>query len=300
MEPVAEFYDPGTNTFVSGPTMKFTRADHTATLVGSTVVFVGGVQSDAFNREPISQVESYSASLGFVTTGSLAVNRARFATVNLGSSLLVAGGFGASALTGRSAELFSTTGAEVNIQPAAIPDGQVGVGYGPQSLTATGGTPPYTLSLVSGQGPAGLTLTLQSTPSLGQFRYDIAGTPTAPGTYAFNLKATYPGGNTMIQPYSIRIDPLNITTSIMPNGTVGTSYSQPLTATTVHGPVTWTIVSNTGADVSSGNGLPNGLTLNSNGTVSGTPLTSGGFFFTVRARDSLGQKTTRLIALQVQ
>jgi len=99
---------------------------------------------------------------------------------------------------------------------------------------------------------------------------------------------------------SIRIDPLNITTSIMPNGTVGTSYSQPLTATTVHGPVTWTIVSNTGADVSSGNGLPNGLTLNSNGTVSGTPLTSGGFFFTVRARDSLGQKTTRLIALQVQ
>jgi hypothetical protein len=300
LEAAAEFYDPATNAFTAGPTMKFPRVDHTATLVGDTVFFVGGLQGDAFNREPISQVESYSAAGGFATAGSLVVNRAGHATVAVGSALLVAGGFGSSTVIGRSAELFQIGSGAINIDPASLPDGQAGVAYAPQSLAANGGTPPFTLSLVSGLPPAGLTLAPQSTPALGQFRFDLAGTPTAPGTYVFNLKASSAGGNVMIESYSIRIDPLNITTSILPVGNAGTAYNQSLAATTLHGPATWTLVAFSGGEASTGNGLPSGLTLNTSGTVTGTPLAPGFSSFTVKARDALGQTATRLVTLQIQ
>ena len=61
--------------------------------------------------------------------------------------------------------------------------------------------------------------------------------------------------------------PPSITTSSLTNGTVGTAYSQTLTATGGTTPYTWTIASGT---------LPAGLTLSSNGVISGTPTTAGG------------------------
>ncbi len=50
------------------------------------------------------------------------------------------------------------------------------------SLAATGGTPPYTFSIVTGALPAGLTLN----PSTGA----ITGTPTTPGTFSFTAEVT--------------------------------------------------------------------------------------------------------------
>ena len=67
-----------------------------------------------------------------------------------------------------------------------------------------------------------------------------------------------------------------ITTASLPNGTVGTSYSQPLAATGSE-PISWGIVSNSGR-------LPSGLSLNSiSGIISGTPVASaaGTHTFTV-------------------
>ena len=71
---------------------------------------------------------------------------------------------------------------------------------------------------------------------------------------------------------------LTITTSTLPNGTIGTAYSATLAASGGVTPYTWAIT--TGA-------LPGGLTLNaSSGAISGTPSTAGTTTFTVQVTDS--------------
>lgn len=69
-----------------------------------------------------------------------------------------------------------------------------------------------------------------------------------------------------------------ITGGDLPGGVVGQPYSATLTATDGR-TGTWTI---------SGGGLPNGLTLNSNGTITGTPTTVGTQTVTVTFTDTLG------------
>jgi len=83
-------------------------------------------------------------------------------------------------------------------------------------------------------------------------------------------------------PVTVSVPPA-ITTASLPNGTVGTVYSQTLTATG-DTPITWSIVS--------GN-LPNGLSL-SGDTISGTPSTAGTFNFTVIATNGAGNDTKAL------
>lgn len=67
------------------------------------------------------------------------------------------------------------------ISTQALLDGTVGVAYS-ATLTATGGSSPYTWSLASGTLPPGLSLN----STTGAF----TGTPTTPGTYVFTLKVT--------------------------------------------------------------------------------------------------------------
>jgi hypothetical protein len=73
-------------------------------------------------------------------------------------------------------------GGALSILTAALPDATVGTGYN-QSVSATGGTLPYTWSLVAGQGtlPPGLNLGAGGS---------ITGTPTTAGTYNFTAKVT--------------------------------------------------------------------------------------------------------------
>jgi hypothetical protein len=75
-----------------------------------------------------------------------------------------------------------------------------------------------------------------------------------------------------------------ITTDNLPNGTVGTTYNQTLTANG-DTPITWSL--------ESGN-LPAGLDLSQNGIISGTPTTAGTFNFTVKAVNSIGSNTKAL------
>jgi hypothetical protein len=72
--------------------------------------------------------------------------------------------------------------------------------------------------------------------------------------------------------------PPTITTTTLPNGTVGATYSQTVSAT---GDATITFSTVSGA-------LPTGLTLNSDGTITGTPTTAETGSFTVRATNSSG------------
>ena len=72
-----------------------------------------------------------------------------------------------------------------------------------------------------------------------------------------------------------------VTTTTLTGGTVGTAYSQTLTATG-DTPLTWSV--ETGA-------LPNGLTLYATGVISGTPTTANTFNFTVKATNATGSGT---------
>ena len=75
-----------------------------------------------------------------------------------------------------------------------------------------------------------------------------------------------------------------ITTAALPDGAMGTAYSQTLTATG-DTPITWSVESGT---------LPNGLTLSAEGVISGTTTTSGASTFTVKAANGTGSDTKSL------
>ena len=83
---------------------------------------------------------------------------------------------------------------------------------------------------------------------------------------------------------SVKYTP-SITTTSLTGGTVGTVYSQTLTATG-SGTITWSLAE--------GSSMPNGLTLNSNGTITGTPSTAGTNTFTVTAKNAYGDDSKQL------
>ena len=76
-----------------------------------------------------------------------------------------------------------------------------------------------------------------------------------------------------------------ITTESLPDGTVGTAYSQTLAATGSD-TITWSVTNGS---------LPDGLTLNTNtGEITGTPTTASSYPFTVKAENAYGSKTKEL------
>lgn len=85
----------------------------------------------------------------------------------------------------------------------------------------------------------------------------------------------------------------SITTATLPGATVGTAYSQTLTASGGTAPLTWSISTGT---------LPAGLTLNaSTGAISGTPTTAGTSDFTAMVTDSSNpaKSATRALSITV-
>lgn len=86
-----------------------------------------------------------------------------------------------------------------------------------------------------------------------------------------------PAGYTFGAPNTAGGSPPVITTASLPSGTVGSAYSQTLTATGT-APITWSIVS----------GSISPLTLSSGGLISGTPSTATTLSATFRATNAYG------------
>ncbi|TRZ78387.1 MAG: hypothetical protein D4R93_00265 [Deltaproteobacteria bacterium] len=91
-------------------------------------------------------------------------------------------------------------GAVLSIATASpLVAGTVGTAYGPVTLSATGGTSPYTWTVAAGSTlPAGLTLS-----SAGV----ISGTPTTAGTGSTNIKVTDAAAGTASKAFSITVNP---------------------------------------------------------------------------------------------
>ena len=90
---------------------------------------------------------------------------------------------------------------------------------------------------------------------------------------------TMPAADTVITAHFIMLP--RITTLSLDDGEVGKAYSMTLTANGTS-PLTWTVSSGT---------LPAGLTLSSNGIISGTPTESGSIEFAVQVGNSVGSDT---------
>jgi putative Ig domain-containing protein len=167
-----------------------------------------------------------------------------------------------------------------------LPDGRVDEPYRVE-LDATGGTGGRTWTVVSGELPPGLSL---NTSTLYGWTH-LEGTPTTVGSYSFTLQVSA-GGILATREYTVEIADrlLSIVTSMLPDADVATPYSVFLVRKGGTGPYEW--------DVISGN-LPPGISLSSEGQLSGTPTTTGDFSFEVRVRDTGGQSASALLALQV-
>ena len=110
------------------------------------------------------------------------------------------------------------------ITTTALPNGVLSQPYS-ASLSAKGGWQPYTWSLSGGSLPPGIVLS--STGAL-------SGTPCgATGTWYATFKVTDNKGNASQISLGLLMAaaPLQITTTSLPNATVGTAYSAPLAAT---------------------------------------------------------------------
>jgi hypothetical protein len=83
----------------------------------------------------------------------------------------------------------------LTVNPMSLPDSIMGAGYS-QTLTATGGTPAYSFTVTAGSLPAGLNLSSGGS---------LSGTPTAPGSFGFTIKATDANNCMGTREYTINI-----------------------------------------------------------------------------------------------
>ncbi len=172
------------------------------------------------------------------------------------------------------------------ISTTTLPTGTAGTAYS-ATATATGGVTPYSWT-ISGL-PAGLT-SASATPSA-----IISGITDHVGT--FSITATVSDAESTPATMSVTLSltmmqaaTLMISTTMLPNGTVNSPYSQTLAATGGVTPYTWSVASGT---------LPAGLALSSAGVISGTPTTSATSSFTVQATDAESPAQTSTQALSI-
>ena len=175
----------------------------------------------------------------------------------------------------------------VVVTAATLPVGYVGSNYTSTTLAATGGSGTgYTWAVSSGSSlPGGLSLSSSGV---------ISGKPTTAGTTSFSVTVTDSASNTGTGTFSITVNAaVSITTATtLPVGYAGSSYSQALAATGGSGSgYTWS--------VTSGSNLPGGLTLSSNGVLSGKPTTAGTTSFSITVTDSVSNTASATFSLTV-
>ncbi|MDQ3070904.1 MAG: IPTL-CTERM sorting domain-containing protein [Acidobacteriota bacterium] len=166
----------------------------------------------------------------------------------------------------------------ITLAPAVLPGGTQGVAYS-QTITASGGTAPYSFGVTVGALPVGLTLSATGV---------LTGTPTSAGTSAFTVRVTDSLGCFGTVAYSIVVSAavcpaIALTPATLPNATQGVAFSQTLSASGGTAPYAFTVSSGI---------LPAGLTLTSAGVLAGTPTVAGSASFSIRATDANGCFTT--------
>ncbi|HWB85593.1 MAG TPA: putative Ig domain-containing protein [Bryobacteraceae bacterium] len=154
---------------------------------------------------------------------------------------------------------------QLTITTTSLPNGIVGTNYS-AALVAIGGSKPYTWTATG--LPGGLTLASSGA---------ITGKPTATGSSTVAATVTDSTGATAKQSFTLTVvqGALTITTQSIAGGTLGSSYSAKFDASGGKPPYTW-----------SATGAPDGLTMSTDGTLSGTIKSAATGPFMVTVKDS--------------
>ena len=146
------------------------------------------------------------------------------------------------------------------ITTTSLDPGTVNAAYN-QTVQAAGGTGTRQWAVVGGGLPPGLNLNASNG--------NISGTSTVPGQFDFTLRVTDQAQLSDDQNLRIIINlpaPPSISTTSLPNATVGVPYSLQLQATGGFGALAWSITSGS---------LPDGLGMDGAGLISGALTTTG-------------------------
>lgn len=169
----------------------------------------------------------------------------------------------------------------------SVPDAGINQQYSFQ-LQAGGGTV-SSWTLAAGTLPDGLTL------SSGGL---LAGTPTKSGTFTFTVQANGSPNNDTKQLSIFVLAPLTL------GGPGGRAYATEPVAINgkVNTPLVWGVGATGGkaAYTYASTTLPVGLTLNADGTISGTPTTAGSSMVTFTVQDALGATDTLQVKLTIK
>jgi len=171
----------------------------------------------------------------------------------------------------------------LTILPQTLPSAAIAGAYG-QTLSASGGAGSINFAKTSGSLPPGVLLTTSGV---------ITGTPTALGSFGFQVTATDAANCQGSRNFVLNVGcpSFAVTPLLLPSGSVGGMYDQGLTVSGGTAPYTITQV---------GGSLPAGLTLSSTvsdtATLSGIP-TSGSSVFTLNVKDANGCQTNFVFTL---
>lgn len=179
---------------------------------------------------------------------------------------------------------------QIPIYPAALtiftttlPDPRLGVPY-EAGLFAVGGTVGHNWTIAGGMLPPGLMLDAASGL--------VSGTPSAEGTFTFTVRVTS-GVAIADRPFTVRVRSatvdLMVASRSLPPAAVGAPYVGQLLAVGGADPYTW----------ASAGTVPGGLTVQSDGRVTGTPELAGDETLTVRVTDAAGASVTADVVLRV-
>lgn len=174
-------------------------------------------------------------------------------------------------------------GGSLSIVTTSLPQATVGGALSGQRIEASGGTPPYAFQTVSGA------------PSW--FRMDsdgnVTGTPDAPGNHQIHISVFDSAlGNTegVVSLEVVQGGPLTITTESLVGGVVGVAYSGAVAAQGGFSPYQFSVASGS---------LPAGLSLSSEGLISGTPTAMGSSTFEVEVRDAMSTTQRKSYSIAV-
>ena len=175
----------------------------------------------------------------------------------------------------------ATTNAATNLSASgATLNGSVNTNGGSTDVT-------FELTSISGDYTNAITTTATQSSGLGSSTTTVSATLSglnANTTYYFRVVATSVGGTTTgsEQSFTTNLDgtpTISLGPVSLPSGKISTVYTQTISATGGTAPYSFTL---------SAGSLPSGLTLGTNGKLSGTPTVTGTTTFTVTATDARG------------
>ncbi|BAQ81547.1 putative Ig domain-containing protein [Pseudomonas sp. St29] len=171
----------------------------------------------------------------------------------------------------------------ITLSPGSLSNGSVGTAYS-QTVTATGGTAPYTYAITSGSLPAGLILNTATGA--------ISGTPMASGTLNLTITATDANSATGSQAFSITIGV---------QAPVANAVSATVAANSSANPITLNITGGAASSVAIATAASHGTATASGTSITYTPTAgySGSDSFTYTATNAGGTSSPATVTLTV-